>query len=387
VLVLDGQENSLSIVRHLGRIGISVSVSGTLDTWGLFSRYCKDRFRIPAHQNPSDYWAELLLGENSRVADGTILFPCSDDALRFIANNNDALARKYVFDEATPTQRLQLLDKLKTLEIAREAGIETPRFWRLETGQNLEPLRSRVDFPVMIKPLDTFGFAKQFKTKLFIVKSNFREVEEKVQQAWDAGHQVMVVEMIPGPDSLLSSYYTYRTADNRFLFDFTKRIFRRYPINQGPATYHATKWLPETAEAGRTFFAGINFLGLGNIEFKRDTRDGKLKIIEANARFTAAQELALRAGMPIDLIKYCHLTGQPIPVFPDFTEDLHYWYPLRDAFACRELFRRGELDLRTWLATLKPIASVSPIHSFRDPRPSFAATYGLIKRHLPALLK
>ena len=69
---------------------------------------------------------------------------------------------------------------------------------------------------------------------------------------------------------------------------------------------------------------------LGNIEFKRDPRDGKLKVIEVNARFTAAQELVRRAGVPIDLIVYRHLTKQPLPDFEPVKEELRMWYPLRD---------------------------------------------------------
>jgi hypothetical protein len=40
VLVLGGKENALSVTRHLGRLGITVRVSGGANSWGMHSRYC-----------------------------------------------------------------------------------------------------------------------------------------------------------------------------------------------------------------------------------------------------------------------------------------------------------------------------------------------------------
>ncbi|MCB1491083.1 MAG: hypothetical protein KDJ77_04670 [Rhodobiaceae bacterium] len=385
VLILGGKENSLSVVRHLGGLGVPVSCSGAIGTWGLYSRLCDHRYVVPAGQAPADYWANLLLGAGSPVETGTVLFPCSDEALRFIAEHHDALARHFVFDEAPPEQRLAMLDKQRTLEIAREAGVDAPSFWSVNSDADLEKLRGKVAFPVMVKPIDSYRFAQTFHRKLFIIQSDFSELAEKVHLAWDKGHDVMVVEMVPGPDDLLSSYYTYMTGEGRPLFHFTKRVLRRYPVNSGGATFHLTEWLPETADAGLRFFEGSGFRGLGNIEFKRDIRDGKLKVIEVNARFTAAQELALRAGMPIDLIKYCHLTGQSVPVVNGYREGLRYWYPVRDTLAFMELNARGDLTFGAWLQSLKPDHNfVSPLHSKADLFPSVGAAYAVFQKAVGA---
>lgn len=380
VLVLGGKENSLSIVRHLGGLGIAVSCSGGLDCWGMASRHCAGRYPVAPGKRPEDAWTDLLLGPDSPVAEGTILFPCSDEALRFVAENDDALRQRYVYDEAAPRQRLDMLDKQRTLELAEAAGVPAPRHWKVETAEELEALRGQITFPVMVKPIDSFAFARTFGCKLFIVKHDFNEVVEKVRLARSKDHAVMVTEMIPGPDELLSSYYTYIADDGHPLFHFTKRVWRRYPVNRGGATFHETQWLPETAAAGEWFFESCGFRGPGVIEFKRDPRDGQLKIIEVNARFTAAQELATRAGVPIDLVEYCHLTGQPLPETRGYREGLRYWYPLRDTLSCLSLIYRGELTLVRWIASLLPARIVSPLHSMADMAPSLFAARNAWKR-------
>ena len=63
--VLGGKENSLSLVRSLGRIGVEVSVSGAADTWGLYSTYCSRRYPVPRKTSPKHYWQRLLLSEEA----------------------------------------------------------------------------------------------------------------------------------------------------------------------------------------------------------------------------------------------------------------------------------------------------------------------------------
>jgi D-aspartate ligase len=41
-----------------------------------------------------------------------------------------------------------------------------------------------------------------------------------------------------------------------------------------------TRWRPEVAEAGLRFLRAIGPRGMAHAEFKRDSRDGELKLIE-----------------------------------------------------------------------------------------------------------
>lgn len=382
VLILGGKENALSIVRHLGSRGITVRVSGGASCWGMQSRHCAESFPIPFGRDAADHWHNLLLAPGGKPLEGHIILACSDEALEFLAEYRDALAPHYRLDDARPDLQTALLDKQRTLELAREAGIPAPKFWQVRGEGDIADILATATLPLMVKPLHSHKFIRVFGKKLFIVEHSLDEVAEKVRLARSHDLDVMVVEMIPGPDNLLSSYYTYIDAKGSSLFHFTKRIIRRYPVNRGNACYHATEWLPETAEAGRKFFAGIGFRGLGNIEFKRDTRDGQLKIIEVNARFTAAQALLRKAGAPVDLIVYCHLTGQPVPRFESYAQDLRFWYPQRDFLAFLELRRRGELKLGEWLRSILPYRKVLPLLDPSDPLPSLSGGLAFLRQLL-----
>jgi len=378
VLILGGKENALSVTRHLGRRGIAVRVSGPANCWALHSRYCVQAFRVPTEENPQNFWKRLLLG-NTRDLDGHILFAMSDEALVFLNANRADLGERYKLDDSDPQLQRDFLDKKRTLEIAEAAGVGAPRHWDVTGTTDLEALSKSVTYPVAVKPIESHSFAKIFGTKLFIVKEDPEVLQQKLALARDNNVPVFVVEMIPGPDSLLSSYYTYRLRDGRRLFDFTKCILRRWPVNRGNACYHATAILPETAAAGQKFFDAAGLLGLGNIEFKRDMRDGQLKVIEVNARFTAAQELVRRAGVPIDLIVYSHLTGQTPPQAKQGKRRLYFWYPMRDVLAFRELRKAGQLSLGSWLKSITTTSHVFPLLSLRDPVPMAGAAYAVLQ--------
>lgn len=372
VLLLGGKENSLSIVRHLGKLGITVRAAGTASCWALYSRHCAEAFRVPRGEKQQDFWYRLLLG-NDRRLDGHIVIALSDDAIEFLNRHRAGLGERYILDGADPELQRDFLDKRRTLELAEMAGIDAPRHSDLRSETDIARACAALTFPVAVKPIQSHKFSAVFGAKLFVIEKDPLDLAEKVKLAWANGIEVFAVEMIPGPDSQLSSYYTYRTEDGRRLFHFTKAIIRRWPMNRGNACYHRTGDLPETAAAGSKFFEAVKLRGLGNIEFKRDARDGKLKIIEVNARFTAAQELVRRAGYPIDLMIYCHLTKQAVPAPQPVRRELRYWYPLRDFLGFLELRRRGELSAWGWLKSLAAGKHVFPLASWTDPGPMIGA--------------
>jgi predicted ATP-grasp superfamily ATP-dependent carboligase len=372
VLVLGGQENALAIVRSLGRRGIPVHVAARADCLAFHSRHCGHRFPWDRGTSAASHFADLLLGAASDRLHGSVLFPCSDDAIEFVADQCGPLRERYAIPDFLPGLQRELLDKQRTLELARSAGVPVPNFWDLDSVAELESRRHEIAFPVMVKPLHSHLFQRAFGPRRFFTAADFDELMLRTRQVRERGLDAMVCEIIPGPDSLLSSYYTYLDGRGEHLFHFTKRVLRRYPMNQGGGCYHVTEWLPETAELGQRFFRGIGFRGLGNIEFKRDPRDDTLKVIECNARFTAAQWLLVRAGIDIAHLIYCHVTGRPVPTVSRYREHRRLWYPLEDYWAFRELQAQGLLTAWGWLrSVLRP--HVTPYFTLGDPVPSLVA--------------
>lgn len=380
VLLLGGFENSLSIVRSMGRKNIVVRVSALTNSPALVSRFCKGRYVVSPNEPVESFWGDLLLGRKRSDLQGSVIFACDDYAVEFLAKHRAELEQSYILDDSIPALQLAMLDKQRTLELARSAGCAVPQFWKVDSLKDLEPIHSTVNFPIMIKPIHSHLFQSAIGRKFFIAHSH-RELDEQVKQVLDRWLRIMVCEIIPGQDTTAqSSYYTYIDQQGNQLFRFTKRVLRRTPSFGGRAVLHMTQWLPETAEVGERFFRGIGFRGLGHIEFKRDYRDGQLKVIECNPRFTTAQELLLRCGIDTAFLIYCRLTGKPLPSPKSYTENLFLWYPLRDMVG--ELKGQHELSASQWLKSVLHWNTVFPLFKPEDPWPSFALALEELQRRL-----
>jgi len=379
VLALGGAGNSVVLVRDLVRNGVTVRASGPKGCLALASRYCSEAFRVPEGEAVGDYWYRLLLSDDHRL-DGSLIFALCDDSIDFICTNYAALKERYLVEGTDPELRLAMLDKKKTLEIAREAGVPTPNFWTINTIEDVDRIKDELTYPLMVKPIHSHLFSPIFGRKLFIIDEGFANVREKVALALEHGLEVMIVEMIPGPDSNLCSYYTYHDEEGRSLFEFTKRVIRRYPYNRGGAVYHETDWVPEAVEEGRKYFRSMPWRGMANIEFKLDLRDGKLKVIECNPRFTAAHVLVVASGAPIDTMIYCSVTGQPGPTFTTYKLDVRQWNPTRDILAFFEMRKKGLLTFPQWVKSILHRPTVLPVFDIRDPMPSLSFLLSLSTR-------
>ena len=313
VLILGGQENALSLTRSFGRKGIPVYVSGMENCFATKSRYCKGSYPVPDFNSAKGYWSDLLLTDQHPELRNCVIMVGSDIAIEFVADNKEALAERYLLDDHNPEIHLAMLDKQKTLELGKNAGCPTPAFHNIDTMDDVERIKDDLLFPIMIKPIHSHLFQRHYKWKKYLIANNPEELVEMIQGMLDKSLECMVTEMIPGPDDLQSSYFTYMDAEGNELFQYTHRIIRRHPKNSGTGCLHVSDWLPDTAEMGQRFFKGIGFRGMGHIEFKHDLRDGQLKIIECNPRFSAAQSIVVKSGLDMAYLMYCHITGHPMP--------------------------------------------------------------------------
>jgi len=174
-----------------------------------------------------------------------------------------------------------MLDKLCTYRAAVAAGVPTPRFWAVASADDVAALGGELVYPLIVKPRRSHVFEARFGRKFFVPES-FQETVDAVTVALEAGSEVLLMELIPGADDQLSSYYTYLDDVGQPLFEFTKRIIRRHPVNMGPATYHVTDLIPALRDPALALFRQVGLCGVANVEFKLDPRDGTLRLIECN---------------------------------------------------------------------------------------------------------
>lgn len=325
---------------------------------------------LPDVETAQAAWATFLLGNRSDPLRGAVLLACSDAGIELLIEHREELAERFVLDVSNPSAQRCLLSKLATYAAAADAGVPTPRFWPVRDEETVRAHEADYVYPLIVKPLFSHHFQRVFHEKFFRV-TGYDELLEAYARVLEHDIDVVLLEEIPGPDDRLCSYYTYIDEDGRPLCDFTKRVIRRYPENRGPACYHITDWNPEARDLGLRLFRHVGLRGVGNVEFKRDDRDGQLKVIECNARFTAGNALLAASGYDIALFVYNRLSGadQPPLLGRGYELGLHYWFPVQDAYAFRELKAKGQIGWGGWLRSLAH-RQVTPYFRWDDPLPA-----------------
>ncbi len=369
-LVLGGGVNALSIVRSLGRAGVKVAAAA-VDPTPLHSRYCALPFAL-AGASRTQQLEQLLLVRPREEFNGAVLLACDDESVAFVARHKERLQRHYLTEINPPQQQLAMLDKLTTLQLAVEADVPVPRFYPVVSLQDLEAAAGAIDYPAILKPRDSWQFNQLFGCK-YLPTASREQCLQLGRMLLQRSVAFILCEMISGPDDRAGSLYAYLDASGELLLRFTKNCVRRLPVNSGMGTLQVTERLPEVEALGMRFFRHIDYVGFGNVEFKYDDRDGQLKLMECNPRFTAPQEQLLRSGIDAAMLVYRHLTRQPVEKALDFREGVGFWSPLWDLRAFFDARRRYPQNFASYLRSLRNIEWVFPVFDRDDLQPWVSA--------------
>lgn len=354
VVLLGGGAIAVSLARSLGEAGIRVIALGDLawDSVGS-SRHCEQFVHVGSKELEGRYLEWL-----SRPPVGeAVLFPCDDESLELVARRRAELEQLgYRPIEANDEVLLAMLDKERTYQLAEQAGVGVPRRFVLESPEDLDRqvAESGIEFPCALKPLHSHLFARIFgaATKVLLAEDR-AELERVAREIGPHGLQMMVTEIIPGPEDAYTSLYTYIDERGEPLLQFTKQKLRQMPVGFGLATYHQSVRNDEVARVGLQFCQGIGIRGMACVEFKRDQRDGRYKVIECNHRFTLGSEILRYAGINLPLLAYNRVTGGPAHPIDGYREGVHLWVPLADTRAFLAYRERGELTFPAWVKTLR----------------------------------
>jgi len=351
-ILLGGGIISASVARCLGPAGIPVWAlgDGASDTVN-HSRYCTSFVDLGSGDGVQEAWLEWLL----RLPAGeAVVFPCCDDGLELVCRHRGQLVDLgYRPIEADDEVALAMLNKLDTYTRAREAGIETPHHFALESVDQLDAAlaASGVGFPCALKPLNSHVFRRRFTEKLLLAHDR-EELVSACREVAPHKLKMMVTDIVPGPEDAYCALHAYFDENGEPLVQLTKRKLRQYPVGFGMGTYHVTDWNDEVARLGLQFCQGVGIRGLGNPEFKRDARDGRLKLIECNHRFSMVNEVLRRAGINTPLLAYDRLLGRPVGELNGYRQGVYLWFPTADARAFLSARSQGQVTFRRWIRSL-----------------------------------
>ena len=260
-------------------------------------------------------------------------------------------------------------DKKNTYDRALELGIPVPHTYNPKTDEELVELYSRL--PLAIKPAvkENFFYATGAKAWRAETPDQLNDLYRRAHRQIKR-EEILIQEIIPGDGRQQYSYCAF-FRDGQALSTLVARRIRQHPREFGrAATYVETIELPEVEELSERFLRAINYYGLVEVEFKRDSRDGQFKLLDVNARTWGFHSIGGPAGVDFPYLLYADQLGKPVER-TRARAGVGWLRAVTDLPTMVSDLWEGELDLGSYWNSLKR-TRVESVFCLRDPLPSVA---------------
>lgn len=294
ILVTDANRGSaISIIRSLGRRGWRVIAADSMaDCLGFRSRYTWKTLLYPdaeaepqalidcLHQAVQQWAVDLIIP----VTDAVIL-PLSAQRRRFEGLCRLALPEVDALEVVT--------NKLKTVELAQELDVPTPKTKLVHTVQ--EALEHGADFgwPIVLKPQNSRLYREQAAIESFTVcyAENMTQLAQQMAR-FEERCPVLLQEYYAGSGQGVELLM----YEGRPLAAFQHKRLREVPVNGGASAFRESVALaPELYTHSVRMLKALKWTGLAMVEFKVGKEGAKL--MEINGRVWGSLPLAVLSGM------------------------------------------------------------------------------------------
>ena len=327
VVVASVFQTGLNLMRDLLRHGVRVvGVDCHPGHEGFRSRYGTSQLCPNPDTDPED-WVAYMIGLAGSLGAKPVFIAAADQFVSALAAHAHELKEFYLFSLDTVVVQGQLATKEQQYALAMAHGLPIPRTAYVQSRAELEQWAAGARFPCLLKPRqqrewESLPLGNALRGRKLVTASDAETLLTKYALAEPYRPEVVAQEIIDGGDDTKFCYLSVygagsRGVGGRRLGYCVVQEFRAYPIGFGSGSLVSPVVDEEIATLCDNFLRGIGYAGICEIEVKRDSRDGIVRLIEANPRFSGTGDAALYAGVDIGWLHYLDLIGKnPEPVEP-----------------------------------------------------------------------
>lgn len=365
-------------VRSLKRRGVRAVMfdcntqnSGFQSVYGP-ARACPDPDHKPAE------WVRFMHDLSRELGGKPVLIASSDRFVSAIAKHADALRDHFILSPGVEQQGL-FAEKQTQYKLAADHGMPMPLTRYVKSAHEVAEFGRTAMFPCLIKPThfrewEKFPPGHKLRFTKVSIAANAQELLDNYRLAEGVTPDVILQEIIEGPDTQKRVYLSVYDSNSRRIANALFLEWRCDPFGFGPATVTVPVEDAEADTVCDNWLRSIGYSGICEIEVKRDTRDGKVKLIEANPRLSGGGDAAPHAGVDLCWLHYCDLIGKHVePVGPDGRYFKHIVLRAEGA-ALPSYWKAGLISWRDILHTYKPPLAFFDL-DWRDPRYSLETFY------------
>ncbi len=299
VLILGGDSAiALAVIRELGRHGVPIIVADNAPyALARRSRYVRRFFLTPKNGvQPLAQWLPLLIDESG----AKLLFAISEQALLELADLPEVIHGCRIL---TPRQEqlANVLDKGRTLAIARNLGFSIPDSWQPVAGEDFQARAAELHYPVVLKWKDpTALWASLNAADLPFIKAEYATSPAELVTYLSRYNRLGQWPMVQSWCSGYGLGQMLLMEDGQARLRFQHRRLREYPATGGVSTLCAS--LPaeshqEQMQLSERLLAEIGWRGSAMVEYRYDPATDEHWLMEINGRFWGSLPLASQCGV------------------------------------------------------------------------------------------
>ena len=322
------------------------------ERYGGVSKYCSEKHVVPHYRDDTEMFIKYLIDYAKRQEEIPVLIPCHDSYVEVIDAYLHELKEHYYIPQTEQGLYTKAMDKDSLFHLAKDNGVRVPETVQTDDADLYHRVETEIQFPCLVKPVDSPSFMKKFRKKLFQVE-NMQALKESLQLAEDANEEVIIQRIIPGFDDHMYTFDAYVNQQLEVTHWTTCQKLRQYPINFGASVYTIQKYVPELYELSAPFLKAIGFKGFLEIEYKKDAVTGEFYLIEINARITNLNSLLYKVGLNFPYIMYREMIDQPLePKAVTKTTNYAFWYGFEDLLAIKGYVQTKQLSVPSVIKSL-----------------------------------
>ena len=360
---------SLGVINDLVADGVSVAhISPKPDDLALRSRWPLEKLVMDPSTDPASQLLALLR-QKSDAWKGACLLPTTDPLLRVVSKNLDAIRSHYVTPVVDWERLNPVVNKGLLYGRAERAGVPTPRILYGDMLETAPEWAESVQYPVIVKPSQTPEFFAVFNAKV-LEADNADELRGHLATVARHGLDVMVSEVVPGPQENLKAYRCYIDQQGRVVAEMCSEKVRGHPPEFGVGIVQRTIPPDDTlCRQGRTLLQALDFRGFATTEFKLDERDGQFKLMEINPRPAMVQLMFRKAGLNFAKLTVDDLIGESLRESYDYQAGVYCIHNSADIYHFKRFAKQGLSGLREYFRPYLARRKALLLPPLRDPRP------------------
>ncbi len=338
ILVTDGENRSaLAVTRSLGRTGCNVFVAGIeAGNISACSKFCRKAFTAPDPLNEMENYLEVI-AEIVIREDINVIFPMTEQSVYCLSDARERLGKSVILACAPSNMMEAISNKYKLFQLAEKLGVAVPETIYVADSDDFLGKISRISgYPVVVKP----AFSK--------IKDGDRIIPAGVMYAVDQDelcrlyetrqvlrYPSLIQELIVGEGTGLFTLFDH----DRHLALFSHRRLLEKPPSGGVSVLSESVSLDyEMVDAAGKLLSEVGWEGIAMVEFKRDIRDGRAKLMEINGRFWGSLQLAVSSGVDFPSLSLDYYLGRnPASLLNHFTvgQRLKWFFGMLDHLIIR----------------------------------------------------